>query len=96
MHGEDKLYLNATIFSKLAAAVKFVDGNAPVSLANADSRYLVSAVKVKAIDTSSYLLYDTKTGVLSYDEDGSGKLVASSFVTLTGKPTLTLDDFWIF
>ena len=96
VHGEDKLYLNATIFSKLAAAVKFVDGNAPVSLANADSRYLVSAVKVKAIDTSSYLLYDTKTGVLSYDEDGSGKLVASSFVTLTGKPTLTLDDFWIF
>ncbi|MFI3216011.1 MAG: Calx-beta domain-containing protein, partial [Methylococcales bacterium] len=32
VHGEDKLYLNATIFSKLAAAVKFVDGNAPVSL----------------------------------------------------------------
>ena len=96
VHGEDKLYLNATIFSKLAAAVKFVDGNAPVSLANAESRYLVSAVKVKAVDASSYLLYDTKTGVLSYDEDGSGKLVASSFVTLTGKPTLTLDDFWIF
>jgi hypothetical protein len=50
---------------------------------------------VKALDASSYLLYDTKTGVLAYDEDGIGKLVASSFVTLTGKPVLTLDDFWI-
>jgi hypothetical protein len=66
-----------------------------MSLAQADSYYLVSAVKVKALDASSYLLYDTKTGVLSYDEDGSGKLVASSFVTLTGKPVITLDDLWI-
>jgi hypothetical protein len=66
-----------------------------LSLAKADSRYLVSAAKVKALDASSYLLYDTKTGVLSYDEDGSGKLVASSFVTLTGKPVITLDDLWI-
>jgi hypothetical protein len=66
-----------------------------LSLAKADSHYLVSAVKVKALDASSYLLYDTKTGVLAYDEDGSGKLTASSFVTLTGKPILTLDDFYI-
>jgi hypothetical protein len=64
-------------------------------LAKVDSHYLVSAAKVKAVDASSYLLYDTKTGVLAYDEDGSGKLAASSFVTLTGKPVLTLDDFWI-
>jgi hypothetical protein len=47
------------------------------------------------VDASSYLLYDTKTGVLAYDEDGIGKLVASSFVSLTGKPSLTLEDFWI-
>ena len=73
----------------------FVSGNEPVSLAKADTHYLVSAVKVKALDVNSYLLYDTKTGVLAYDEDGSGKLAASSFVTLTGKPTLTLDDFFI-
>ena len=66
-----------------------------MSLAKADSHYLVSAVKVKALDASSYLLYDTKTGVLAYDEDGSGKLVASNFVTLTGKPVITLDDLWV-
>jgi chemotaxis methyl-accepting protein methylase len=79
----------------MATAVGFVSGNEPMSLAKADSHYLVSAVKVKALDVNSYLLYDTKTGVLSYDEDGNGKLVASNFVALTGKPTLTLDDFWI-
>ena len=94
-HGQDKIYLSADIFSKLASAAGFVTGSEPISLAKADGHYLVSAVKVKTVDTSSYLLYDTKTGVLSYDEDGSGKLAASSFVTLTGKPTLTLDDFWI-
>jgi Ca2+-binding RTX toxin-like protein len=95
VHGQDKIYLNADIFTKLATAVGFESGNEPMSLAQADSRYLVSAVKVKAVDVNSYLLYDTATGRLSYDEDGSGKLTASSFVTLTGKPVLTLDDFWI-
>jgi Ca2+-binding RTX toxin-like protein len=95
VHGQDKIYLSADIFSKLATAVGFVTGSEPLSLAKADNHYLLSATKVKAVDINSYLLYDTKTGVLSYDEDGSGKLVASSFVTLTGKPMLTLDDFWI-
>jgi Ca2+-binding RTX toxin-like protein len=95
VHGQDKIYLSADIFSKLATAVGFKSGSEPSSLAKADSAYLVSAAKVKAVDTSSYLLYDTATGRLSYDEDGSGKLAASSFVTLTGKPTLTLDDFGI-
>jgi serralysin len=94
-HG-DKIYLSSDIFSKLASALGFIAGNAPQSLAKADPHYFVSAAKVKAVDTSSYLLYDTKTGVLSYDEDGNGKLAASSFVTLTGKPVLTLDDFWIY
>ena len=96
VHGQDKIYLSADIFSKLATAVGFKSGSEPLSLAQADSHYLVSASKVKATDASSYLLYDKATGRLSYDEDGSGKLVASSFVTLTGKPALTLDDFWFF
>jgi Ca2+-binding RTX toxin-like protein len=95
VHGQDKIYLSADIFNKLATAVEFVSGSEPMSLAKADSHYLVSTAKVKAVDASSYLLYDTATGRLSYDEDGSGKLVASSFVTLTGKPVLTLDDFYI-
>jgi Ca2+-binding RTX toxin-like protein len=96
VHGQDKIYLSADIFPKLAVAVGFVSGNEPLSLAKANSHYLVSGPKVKAVDASSYLLYDTATGRLSYDEDGSGKLAASTFVTLTGKPTLTLDDFWIY
>jgi Ca2+-binding RTX toxin-like protein len=94
VRGQDKIYLSADIFSKLATAVGFVSGE-PLSLAKVDSHYLVSTAKVKAVDASSYLLYDKASGRLSYDEDGSGKLVASSFVTLTGKPVLTLDDFWI-
>jgi Ca2+-binding RTX toxin-like protein len=95
VHGQDKIYLSADIFNKLATAVGFATGSEPMSLVKADSHYLVSTAKVKAVDASSYLLYDTATGRLSYDEDGSGKLVVSSFVTLTGKPILTLDDFYI-
>ena len=93
VNGQDKIYLSADIFSKLATAAGFVTGSEPMSLVKADSHYLVSAVKVKAVDVSSYLLYDTKTGVLSYDEDGS-KLVASNFVTLTGKPVINLNYLW--
>ena len=95
VHGQDKIYLSTDIFSKLASAVGFATGSEPMSLAKADTHYLVSAAKVKAVDVNSYLLYDTSTGRLSYDEDGNGKLAASSFVSFTGKPTLTLDDFWI-
>jgi Ca2+-binding RTX toxin-like protein len=94
-HGQDKIYLNADIFNKLADAVGFKLGTEPLSLSKADTHYLVSAAKVKAVDVNSYLLYDTATGRLSYDEDGNGKLAASSFVTLTGKPVITLDDLWI-
>ena len=94
-HGQDKIYLSADIFSKLATAVGFKSGSEPLSLAKVDTYYLVSAAKVKAVDVNSYLLYDSKTGVLAYDEDGNGKLAASSFVTLTGKPILSLDDFYI-
>jgi Ca2+-binding RTX toxin-like protein len=95
VHEQDKIYLSADIFSKLADAVGFKSGTEPLSLSKADTHYLVSTAKVKAVDVNSYLLYDTATGRLSYDEDGNGKLAASSFVTLTGKPVITLDDLWI-
>jgi len=91
--GEDKILLSADIFTKLATALGVIDGNDPTPLSDGD--FFLSAPKVKATTASDFILYDTKTGVLSYDEDGNGKGAADWFITLTGKPELTADDFYI-
>lgn len=46
-----------------------------------------------AQDTNDFILYDTDTGNLSYDPDGSGSLAAVPFVTLVGHPSISSADF---
>lgn len=48
-----------------------------------------------AVDSNNYILYNTTTGNLSYDADGSGAGVAIQFATLTGQPTITNADFLV-
>ena len=91
--GEDKIYLSPDIFTKLSSELGFIDGNeaAPIS----DGNFFLAAPKVKATTSSSYILYDTNTGRVYYDADGNGKGAADWFITLTGKPELSADDFYI-
>jgi Ca2+-binding RTX toxin-like protein len=91
--GEDKILLSADIFSKLATALGVIDGNDPTPLSDGD--FFVAGAKVKPTDATSYILYDTNTGRVYYDADGNGKGAADWFITLTGKPELTADDFYI-
>ena len=91
--GEDKILLSADIFTKLATALGVIDGNDPTPLSDGD--YFLSAPKVKAKSASDFLLYDSNTGRVYYDADGNGKGAADWFITLTGKPELTADDFYI-
>ena len=49
----------------------------------------------KANDKDDYLIYSKKTGVLSYDADGSGKGQAVEFALLKNKATLKVDDFFV-
>ena len=51
-------------------------------------------VAVAAKDASDRILYNSDTGNLYYDQDGSGSVYgAVKFATLTGHPTLTAADF---
>jgi Ca2+-binding RTX toxin-like protein len=91
--GVDKIYLSHEIFTKIADAAGFIEENEPLSVYDAD--IFLSGEKIKADSSSSYLLYDTKTGRVYYDADGNGKGAADWFLTLVGKPNLTADDFYI-
>jgi len=47
----------------------------------------VSGAKAKALDANDFLLYDTKTGTLSYDADGSGAGKAIKIATSPTNPS---------
>ncbi len=49
----------------------------------------------KAMDSQNRIIYETDTGKLFYDADGSGAGVASQFATLDTKPVITAADFLI-
>jgi len=85
VHGSDKIQLDDAIFTKFAGA-------------SVQSTHLVvgsSTVDVKATQLDDYLLYNTSTGQIYYDADGSGQSAAIHFATLIGVGTLTMDDFAI-
>ena len=46
-----------------------------------------------APDKNDYIQYDTHTGALYYDADGSGAGAAIQFATLAGAPVMTAADF---
>jgi Ca2+-binding RTX toxin-like protein len=51
---------------------------------------------ITAVDMPSrHFLYDTASGNLYYDADGSGVKAAVQFTTLTGHPTLVASDLLI-
>jgi Ca2+-binding RTX toxin-like protein len=47
----------------------------------------------KAHDSSDRILYEKDTGKLFYDADGTGKIAAVQFATLTNKAAVTVKDF---
>lgn len=77
----DSIGLENAIFTKLTATG---------SLASAYFKANTSGV---AVDTNDYIVYNTTTGALYYDADGSGAGAKVQFATLTGHPTITAADF---
>lgn len=47
----------------------------------------------KAMDANDYIVYETDTGKVFYDADGSGAGAAVQISTLVGHPTITCADF---
>jgi Ca2+-binding RTX toxin-like protein len=54
---------------------------------------IVSDDPVSAVSRKATFLFDTDTGVLSYDRDGTGKAGPVTVATLTGVTTLDVSDF---
>ena len=81
-HVADTFKLENAIFTKLGAGVHAL---------NAGFFHAGSA----AADTNDYIVYNKATGVLSYDNDGSGSHAAIAFAQLTNKPVLAANDFQV-
>jgi Ca2+-binding RTX toxin-like protein len=81
--GLDKIQLDKDIFTALQT----------VGTLSAAS-FKASATGL-AGDDNDYILYNTTSGALFYDADGSGQGVAVQFATLTTKPAVTANDFLV-
>lgn len=79
--GDDKIALSSTIFTSLVNGVN-------------TTNFLVTT-GTTTINSTDHLIYQSTTGRLYYDQDGSGSLPSVHFATLSGLPALTHDDFLI-
>jgi Ca2+-binding RTX toxin-like protein len=78
--GEDTLFLDVSIFTKLPDTIHS-NGNLADNL----------VIGSKALDSNDYLIFNPQTHTLSYDADGSGAGKAVAFVVLTGVNTIDVD-----
>ena len=84
---DDSLYLDNAIFKKLGSGTEAK----PKQLSKS-----FFTIGDKAKDKNDYIIYNDKTGVLSYDADGSGKGKAVEFAQLSKKlTTLSHKDFFV-
>lgn len=78
---EDKIHLENAVFSKLKKAGKL-----------STSFFTIGD---KAKDKNDYIVYNNKTGILSYDPDGSGAKKAIEFAKVKAKLNLKASDFLV-
>ncbi|WP_114945403.1 hypothetical protein [Microvirga calopogonii] len=83
---KDSIHLDNAIFTKLG---KKGSVSAPAKLSK--GFFALGA----AHDKNDYVVYDKKTGVLSYDKDGSGAAKAVEIAVFSNKPALTAADFFV-
>ncbi|MFC1458164.1 calcium-binding protein [Microvirga arabica] len=82
----DSFLLDNAVFKKLGSGTL----SNPMQL---DQEFFVTGSKARERD--DYLIYNKKTGVLSYDADGSGSREAVEFAQLSKNLKLTYKDFFV-
>ncbi|WP_201837952.1 M10 family metallopeptidase C-terminal domain-containing protein [Microvirga zambiensis] len=82
---DDTIWLDNSIFKKL--------GSKGSEKSPAKLKAAFFKIGTKATDKDDYVIYNKKTGVLSYDADGSGKGKAIDFAMLKKNLALKYDDF---
>jgi hypothetical protein len=83
---DDTVWLDNKVFKKLGAGSEARPGKL-------NKNFFVVGDKAK--DKNDYLVYNKKTGVLSYDADGVGRGQALEFAQFSKKPALKITDFFI-
>lgn len=81
---EDKIALSKSVFTALSAGATITS-----------AEFIAQANPITALTTATRIAYDTTSGGLYYDPDGSGKAPATLFAVLEGAPTLTTQNFAI-
>jgi Ca2+-binding RTX toxin-like protein len=79
-------------FSKVAVGLTAI--GATGHFGAADVRFEANATGT-ASTAAAHLIYNTSTGELSYDSDGSGSTAAVVLEVLASAPTVTASDIWI-
>ena len=79
----DKLVFDNEVFGALGGEGDF---------AAADARFVAGAGLISGQDASDRIVYNTTTGALYYDADGSGAAAAIQVTSLQGAPQLAAED----
>src|SRR3954467_7806156 len=84
--GSDRIALDPAAYANLGALGNFVAG---------DARFAGGAGFTSGRDASDRVVYDTSSGKLYYDADGSGAGAAQLIATLQGAPTLFATSIFV-
>src|SRR5205823_13853997 len=82
----DMLRFDHNGFTQLGAVGHFASG---------DARFYAAAGATGGHDADDRLVYNTSTGQLYYDADGSGAGAAELVATLQGAPGVAATDMWV-
>ena len=81
--GSDKLQLDDAAFTAIGALGNFAAG---------DGRFWAAAGASSGHDVNDRVIYNTSTGALYYDADGSGSGAAQLVATITTMPMISATD----
>ena len=82
----DALRFDSAAFTALGGAGRFAAG---------DARFYAAAGAAGGHDADDRMIYNTSTGQLYYDADGSGAGGAELVATLQGAPAMAAGDIWV-
>src|SRR3954447_12695179 len=85
--GWDRIQLDVAAFANIGANGRFASG---------DVRFYAAAGATGGHDADDRIIYNTSTGQLFYDADGSGPGAAQLIATLEGAPSIVASDIYVF